>query len=153
MKNIVIAVDYYPTAQKVAEIGAAFATALSAKIVLVHVLDDPLYYSNSSFDSVMGYVGYKNLDSSDKQIVDQLRSESMQYLENIKLHLAIDNVDLIVGEGDVAPAILEIATNKNAEMIIIGTHSKNWLENILLGSAAETVLHESKIPILIIPIK
>jgi len=35
----------------------------------------------------------------------------------------------------------------------LGTHSQRWLENIIMGSVAEKVLHHTKIPLLIIPTK
>ena len=35
----------------------------------------------------------------------------------------------------------------------MGSHSRRWLENILMGSVAEKVLHHSTIPIFIIPTK
>jgi len=35
----------------------------------------------------------------------------------------------------------------------MGSHSRKWLESIILGSQAEDVLTNSLIPILIVPIK
>jgi nucleotide-binding universal stress UspA family protein len=35
----------------------------------------------------------------------------------------------------------------------MGTHSRKWLENIVMGSVAEDVLNHSQIPLFIIPTK
>jgi hypothetical protein len=47
MKKVLIALDYDPTAQKVAESGYALA-AMGAEVVLLHVLSDPVYSSQYS---------------------------------------------------------------------------------------------------------
>jgi Universal stress protein UspA and related nucleotide-binding proteins len=35
----------------------------------------------------------------------------------------------------------------------MGSHSRKWLENIIMGSQAEAVLKKTKIPLFIIPTK
>jgi len=35
----------------------------------------------------------------------------------------------------------------------MGSHSRKWLESIILGSQAEDVLTNSPIPVLIVPVK
>ncbi|WP_395056100.1 universal stress protein [Flavobacterium sp.] len=36
---------------------------------------------------------------------------------------------------------------------MIGSHSKKWLEKVLVGSTTEKILHDTNIPILIVPTK
>ena len=47
MKKILIALDYNPTAQKIAETGFSLAKAMNAQVVLLHVIADPVYYSSA----------------------------------------------------------------------------------------------------------
>jgi nucleotide-binding universal stress UspA family protein len=35
----------------------------------------------------------------------------------------------------------------------MGSHSKKWLENIVMGSVTQEVLHQTTIPLYIIPTK
>jgi nucleotide-binding universal stress UspA family protein len=35
----------------------------------------------------------------------------------------------------------------------MGSHSRNWLENIVMGSVTEKVLHGTIMPLLVIPTK
>ena len=49
--------------------------------------------------------------------------------------------------------ILDTVTELNADIIVMGTHSRRGFEKILLGSIAENVLRKSLIPVFIIPIK
>ena len=75
------------------------------------------------------------------------------YLEKIKQHLNDETITISVKVGDTADEILENAIQMHADLIVMGTHSKKWLEKILVGSAAQNVLENTKIPLLVIPTK
>jgi nucleotide-binding universal stress UspA family protein len=47
LKKVLIALDYDPTAQKVAETGYSLAKAMGAEVILLHAISDPVYYSSS----------------------------------------------------------------------------------------------------------
>ena len=44
-EKVLIALDFDPTAQKVAEAGYSLGKAIGAEIVLLHVVSDPLHYN------------------------------------------------------------------------------------------------------------
>ena len=46
--------------------------------------------------------------------------------------------------------ILEEARAANAELIVMGTHGRDGLPRVLLGSDAEFVLRESPVPVLLV---
>ena len=48
---------------------------------------------------------------------------------------------------------METKINYNAKLIVMRTHSKQWLEKILVGSTTESIIQISKIPIVIVPTK
>ena len=47
--------------------------------------------------------------------------------------------------------LIEFAGNHHAELLVIGTHSRNLLSRVLLGSVAEGVVRRSPIPVLVVP--
>ena len=53
MKKILIALDYNPSAEKIAEAGYALAKATNAAVILMHVVADPVYYSNLDYSPIM----------------------------------------------------------------------------------------------------
>jgi nucleotide-binding universal stress UspA family protein len=59
----------------------------------------------------------------------------------------------MVAEGDFADSILNVAKEIHADVIVMGSHSRKWLENIIMGSVTEKVLHNTSIPLFIIPTK
>ena len=153
MKTILIALDYDPTAEKVAAAGAALAKALSAKIILLHVIAEPAYYSSTAYAPVMGFGGYVDMDFMQPDIIDNLKKASQEFLDRSKEHLGDTAIATLVKEGDIPDSIIEAAKEQKADVIVIGSHSRKWLESIVMGSVTEKVLHHTTVPLYIIPTK
>jgi len=153
IKKVLIALDYNPTAQKVAEIGFSMAKAMQAEVVLLHVIVDPVYYSSTEFSPIMGYTGYMEMGSSQIDTVEGLQKASYKFLEKSKQHLGDESIVTMVKEGDFADSILKTAKEVHAGIIVMGSHSRKWLEEIVMGSVTEKVLHQTSIPMFIIPTK
>jgi len=153
MKKVLIAIDYNPTAQKVAELGYWLVKGIQVEITLIHVLTNPVYYSSSVYEPIMGFGGYVDTDFLGERISDGLRKSSLDFLNKSKHHLGDANIKTLVVEGVIAEVIIETAKTMKADLVIVGSHSQQWLEKVLMGSVAEKVLHENAFPVLVIPTK
>ena len=153
MKKILIALDYDPTAQKVAEQGYSLAKAMGAEVILMHVVTDPTYYTSTEYSPIMGFGGYMDVAQLYPTPTDGLKLASQHFLEKTKHHLKDDAIQITIKEGDIADSILKTAKEVHADIIVVGSHSRKWLENIVIGSVARDVLNNTKIPLYIIPTK
>jgi nucleotide-binding universal stress UspA family protein len=153
MNRVLIALDYNPTAQKVAEAGFSMAKSMNAQITLLHVITDPVFYSTSGYSPIMGFTGYIDMGPAQFESIDGLKNASLQFLEKSKYHLGDKTIHTLVKEGDFSESILETAKEMKADIIVLGSHSQKWLENILMGSVTEKVLHNTSIPLFIVPTK
>jgi nucleotide-binding universal stress UspA family protein len=151
MKKVLIALDYDPTAQKVAEKGFSFAKTMNAEVTLIHVLADDKYYSTLESSPIMGFSGFSSTDFFKYITADGLVKASLYFLEKIKHHLCDENIKTMVGQGDIAEVIQKTARHLHADVIVMGSHSRRWLEQILLGTVTEKVLNHTSIPLFIIP--
>ena len=150
MKKILIALDYNPTAQKVAETGHKLAKAMKARTILLHVISDATYYSSLNYSPIMGFGGFSR-DTIQIDTAEELKKVAQDYLDKSKQHLRDRMIETVVRKGDFGETILKTATDLNVDIIVMGTHSRRGLEKILMGSVAEKVLHHSLIPLFIIP--
>ncbi len=153
MKKVLIALDYSPTAEKVAETGFLLAQTMGAQVVLLHVLSDPVYYSSSEYSPIIGFEGYMEMGPVNSVTTERLNDASLRYLDNTKQRLGDSTIQTLVKEGEFAETILETAKEVHADFIVIGSHSRRWLEEVLMGSVTEKVLHHTSIPLFIIPTK
>lgn len=73
-----------------------------------------------------------------QQLADRLRSRG------------IDATALLV-HGVTVEAILKEASDLDVDMIVVGSHGKGRMYQLLVGSVSKGVLHKSRIPVLVIP--
>jgi len=143
MKKVLIALDYDPSAKKVAKVGYQMAESMGAEVFLVHVFEDLVVYSLS----------YLNMGSLQLDTVIELKDASQQFLDKTKLLLGNEAIQTVVKEGDFADCIIETAKELDVNIIVMGSLSKRWLENIILGSVSERVMKQTTIPMFIVPTK
>ena len=143
MNKVLIALDYGPTAKKVAKSGYSIAAAMGAEIILLHVIEDLTVYSLSYLN-----MGPLQLDS-----VVELKEASQQFLDKTKLFLGDLTIQTVVKEGNFADSIIQTAKGLDVDIIVMGSLSKKWLENIVLGSVSQKVMLQSTIPMFIVPTK
>lgn len=153
MKSILIALDYSPTATTVAEIGYELAKAMNARTILLHVVADATYYSSPMYSPILGFDSFSSVNIIQPDTDEQLETASYRYLEKLKQLLSDDTIRTVVKNGECGEAILATATELDADIVVMGTHSRHGFEKMLLGSIAENVLRNSLKPVFIIPIK
>ena len=143
IKKVLIAMDYDVTSKKVADEGYSLAQSMNAETILLHVISElPVYYSESNYTHE-----YK------VDLLGDLNKTTQAFLDKAKKHLGDEAVQTVLKEGEIADTILKTAKEMNVDIIVMGSHSRKWLESIILGSQAEDVLENSRIPVLIVPIK
>lgn len=53
--------------------------------------------------------------------------------------------------GDAGTAIAEAARQHDVDVIVVGSHRRNWFERLLHGSTSEDVLKEADVPVMVVP--
>lgn len=150
MKKILIAIDYNPSTQVVAEKGYALAKTMNAEIILVHVVSDAAYYS-MPYSPIMGYEGF--MVDNTVVMADELIKEAKKFLLATAKHLGDEQIITSVLEGDVSTAILDYAKENAVDLMILGSHSHSGLYKLFVGSVTEKLLQHTQIPLLVIPNK
>jgi nucleotide-binding universal stress UspA family protein len=153
MKRVLIALDYDPTAQKVAETGFTLAKSMEAEVILLHVITDPVYYALVEYSPIMGFAGDMDMGPLKIEGIEGLKKASQHFLDKTKHHLGDETIGTVIKDGDFADSILKTAKEVHADIIVIGSHSRKWLENIVMGSVTEQVLHLTTLPLFIVPTK
>lgn len=151
MKKILIALDYSASAQKIAETGYALAKSMDAEAVLLHVTADPAYYASYEYSPIMGFDNFISPQTMPPDTTGIIQSGANAFLDRSKEFLGDASIQTLVREGDVVNSILDAAADIQADIIVLGSHSRRGLDKILMGSVAEGVLHRSSIPLFIIP--
>jgi nucleotide-binding universal stress UspA family protein len=63
----------------------------------------------------------------------------------------VSDVETAVVDARPAEALLEVAADRGARMIVVGTHGEHPLTGAVLGSVPHKLLHLSRVPVLVVP--
>ena len=62
----------------------------------------------------------------------------------------LDSTALLV-HGKTVEIILKEAANWDVDVIVVGTHGRGAIHQLLMGSVSEEIIHKSRYPVLVIP--
>jgi len=65
----------------------------------------------------------------------------------------VPDAEVLIREASPRPAIVDAALELDCQMIIMGTHGRSGLAHLLLGSVAEYVVRNSKVPVLTVRVR
>ena len=127
-QRILLAVDLTEESDQVAERALALASAFSAELHVVHVIE-PLS---------LAYGGDVPMDLSSVQ--DQIQDQAKSHLAEFANSIGVppEHQHLIFGRPE--SEIQRAAEAQDADVIVVGSHGRHGLA-LLLGSTANGVLH------------
>jgi len=148
MKKVLIAIDYNPCAQKIAETGFKYAKETNAEICIVHAINDVAYYA-MEYSPIMGFEGFG--PGSSFENVEEQTNEAKRFLDTVVKHLGDETIQIKVVDGKTSEAILQYAKEYGADLLVMGAQSHNSFEKLIMGDVVAKVLKHSAIPLLIVP--
>ena len=63
----------------------------------------------------------------------------------------VTDAEATVVDARPAEALLKVAADRSARMIVVGTHGEHPLTGAVLGSVPHKLLHLSEVPVLVVP--
>jgi nucleotide-binding universal stress UspA family protein len=150
--KLLVGVDLSESTEKVVKKVEEIATALSAKVWLLHSTKaEPadLYLAAQEPDAI-------GIEPDPQLIRDALarrfHNEHRQIQEIAeRLRKAGLEASALLVEGAAVSTILKEASKLDADMIVIGSHGRGRMHQLLLGSVSEGIVHKSECPILVVP--
>jgi nucleotide-binding universal stress UspA family protein len=138
IKTILFPTDFSHNAENAMTFAIKIAMKTGARLVLLNSYELP--YS----DTVMT-----------TSLIDVMRRNSEEQLDDIKGRLAISHPDLDVSAfssmNNTIRAIRNVAEGEKADLIVMGTKGASGLQEVLIGSNTASVLSNSQVPVLAIP--
>lgn len=138
-KRILIATDGKEYTKNSIDHGIEQAKNSGAKLYAFYVIDTVAYASVP-------------MDSAWESELERLKQEgkaATKYVTDKAQAMGLE-ADRVIVEGRPADEIINYAENNSIDLIIMGTSGKNWWNRFLQGSVVEKVVHNSKIPVLIV---
>ena len=141
-KTILCAVDFSRPSSRALEYALSLAQESGGRLVLAHVLeqfqeDAPRLHAHYDVPEFR----YAFETEAQKRLLALLPEWARSWCD----------ADTVIGHGRAHRELLRIASDRKADLMVLGVHGRNALEHALFGSTAERVLHGARIPVLTVP--
>lgn len=141
MLKILIAVDGSEHANRAIEAVAKMAhSALDLQATMVCVSPEPLFYGDYTVGTI------EKIEEDQKRQQNNILVQAMALGRTHGLQLG----DPARAYGVIANEIVRIAKEREVDQIALGTRGMGAVGNLLLGSVAQRVLHQSPVPVLLV---
>jgi nucleotide-binding universal stress UspA family protein len=134
---------------------AGLAQQFGARIYIVHALEPIGEFAHSLLDNYLSAEAQANLHQEGfAKVREQLQARLSSFCADelqAKAEEAAFEIRLI--EGRPAQVILDEAKRIGADLIVLGSHGKSALDEMLMGSVAHKVTMKSSVPVLLVPIQ
>lgn len=147
IRKILYATDLSENALYAFGCAVQIARKFAAKITVIHVSER---VSGALGDWVKEQTEEEEIAHSVETIRDRLGQFCAVMDEDITCLDVVSNVLLRIGEP--ADEILRAAREESSDIIVLGTHSKGFLNNAVLGSVSRKVLYRSLRPVFLVPL-
>lgn len=145
MKNILVPVDFSDVTERLVDTAAQMAQVCSAKVWLLHCVDQsPTIASMSEVPMMMPV--------TEAELPEHFRSQFRALVQlAASLHSKGIEAETSLKSGLASDEILSAVIRNNIDMIVIGSHGHGALYNLVVGSVTQTVLQNTDTPTLVIP--
>jgi nucleotide-binding universal stress UspA family protein len=139
LRRILVPTDFGEPSGKALLYARALGQAFGAALHVLHVVEDPYIVGAA----VHGYLAAVP-DLRDRALADGQRrlEEALPAAERGP------SLEALVRMGNPCEEILRYARDKDAGLIVMGTHGRSGVAHLLLGSVAEKVVRSAPCPVL-----
>jgi nucleotide-binding universal stress UspA family protein len=132
LKQILVATDFSDASAAAMDYGRALARTFGASLHLLHVMENPFLRPTAADPHAI-----KNATS--RRLAGRLTDDDREALHGTAVLETSDNP---------ADAIVEYAGAHGIDLIVMGTHGRGAMAQILVGSVAERVVRTAPCPVL-----
>lgn len=143
-KHILLATDGSAASEHAAELAIGLARTHGARLTAVFVID-PYPYLSVGETNPYGFNAYM---AAAQARAAEAHARVMELAGRDGAQVAVEA--RMVEEVGSARGILLTAENEGADLIVVGSHGRSSLGRLVLGSVANRVVAESRVPVLVV---
>ena len=138
IKRILVATDFSVAAETALDNAVALASTLGARIYLVHAYQLPVVGFPDGVLLTSAATASGIITLAEKELAACVAKRSESSVEIVP----------ILQQADPREAVLAVAREVSADLVIMGTHGRQGLARAIIGSVAESVVRTSPVPVM-----
>jgi len=136
LRNILWATDFSSSSEAALAYATAIARHYNSQVYMAHVIrpDSYAFVPPEAFGTAL----------------EQTRRYAEQQMTQLLVSGRLRDVphQVLLGEGDLWPVLVEMLAQHEVDLIVVGTHGRTGVRKLLLGSVAEEIFRLASCPVL-----
>ena len=137
LKNILLPVDFSESSLAATRLACEFALRFSAKLHVLHVIEDPMIYLPI----------FETFPMPSRQQFEIYAQDRLENWLPDEFRQMVD-YELYWYHGQIVSRVVEFARDHRMDLMIVGTHGRGGLNHAMLGSVTEKLIRSSPCPVL-----
>ena len=162
IKKILYATDLSETSVHAFSYAVSLANMYGAGITILHVLAEfpgEDFIANMVDTDTWHEIKNRHYSEARQQLIGKKRDHVAikEVLQAFSEEAKVDGEDqpfvtdeVLIKNGDPAEIIVQTAKERHCDLIVMGTHGRGAITDVLIGSTAKRVVRQSTIPVLVI---
>lgn len=138
VRRVLAAVDLSFATKRVLDAARRYATLFGAELHVVHVIEQIPFQRDLPI--TIDVEAYN-------------RNAEVEFRRSVRELLDDPSVELHVCQGPPAVALRDDACKLNADLVVIGSHGRNWKDRVLVGDTTERLLNRLPTSLLVVPVE
>jgi nucleotide-binding universal stress UspA family protein len=134
LSKILVATDFSETSDRALGHALSLARTYNSRVILAHIIPVDLMMAPELAEASR----------------EQLRQAAREGLERIRTSDRFFEVphEEIIEEGALWPSIEALIKKHGIDLVVVGTHGKGFVQKLLIGSSAEEIFRQARVPVL-----
>ncbi len=141
IRTILHPTDFSKSSDQAFRLACSLARDYADLVIVLHIVERP----------VLAYPGVL-MAPPPPPLAREQRQAVLEKLRRIRPSDPSLAVEYLLEEGDPATGILQVAQERECNLIVMGTHGRTGLGRLLMGSVAEKVVREAGCPVLTVKV-
>ncbi len=137
IERVLVPADISPAADVIIPLGRQVAELLAARLSILHVVEAIPY--TAEFPSLVDHSQF-------------VRWSEDRFKDTVERHVSTDDAQVILREGATDDVIAREVEDLDADLVILGSHGKGWVDRLLVGSTTFRLLNRLPTSLLVVPV-
>ncbi|MDE0856568.1 MAG: universal stress protein [Nevskia sp.] len=145
MKRILVAIDGSNGAARALQFACDISSQCGGRLWLVNVI------SNFGLAAAELEQFREAEGGSISDLLESLSTQVLQQARQLAQQRGIHDIELVSRTGDVAGAIVEVAEDCSADVIVLGRRGHGLMPGLMLGSVSQKLASAAPRPVIVVP--
>lgn len=155
IKTILFACDLEDKTQESLALVMSIAASQKAKVIFLHAIEPMNHQAQSMINNYLPINELKALrQEALNSVKDAMETQITIFYENHSAHAELpEKPEYLIIQEDASSAIKHAIEDRQVDMVVMNSRTHSKISQMIIGSTANKVIHQSPVPVMVIPLR